>query len=81
MEFVGIVVGLEMQKTALVQVKRLAVHPLYKKRIRKAKKYKVQDDLGVGVGDVVKIESCRPISKDKHFKIKEVIGKGRSTKK
>lgn len=75
MEFVGKVVGLGMQKTAVVQIERLVAHPLYKKRIRKAKKYKAHDDLGVGVGDVVKIESCRPISKDKHFKIKEVIGK------
>jgi small subunit ribosomal protein S17 len=75
MEFVGKVVGLGMQKTAVVQIERLVVHPLYKKRIRKAKKYKAHDDLGVSVGDVVKIESCRPISKDKHFKIKEVIGK------
>jgi len=75
MELVGKVVSTKMQKTALVEVERLVAHPLYKKRIRKVKKYQVHDDLEVKVGDKVKIESCRPVSKNKHFKIKEVIGK------
>ena len=75
MEFVGRVVSTKMQKTALVQVDRLAAHPLYKKRIRKITRFKTHDPLGVKVGDVVKVESCRPISRDKHFRIKEAIGK------
>jgi len=75
MEFVGKVVGKKMQDTATVQINRLVAHPLYKKRVRRKTKFKTHDTLGVKVGDVVKIESCRPISKEKHFKIKEVVGK------
>jgi small subunit ribosomal protein S17 len=76
MEFIGKVVSTKMQKTALVQVEHLVPHPLYKKRIRRINKFKAHDELGVKVGDTVKIKSCRPVSKDKHFKIKEVLGNG-----
>ena len=74
MELVGKVVGTKLQKTTLVEVEDLVTHPLYKKRVRKSKKYQVHDEFGVKIGDKVKIESCRPISKNKHFRIKEVIG-------
>lgn len=70
----GIVVSNKMQKTAVVKVTRKAPHKLYKKIIKKSKKYKA--DLGnfsVSVGDRVKIKQTRPLSKDKNFKIIEVI--------
>lgn len=75
MEFVGYVVGKKMEKTALVQVERLVTHPLYKKRTRKTKKYKVHDEIGTKIGDKVIFISSKPISKDKRFIIKEIVKK------
>lgn len=75
MEFVGKVVSTKMNKTAAVKIERVVVHPLYKKRIRRTKIYKAHDELGVKVGDKVKIISSRPTSKDKNFKIAHVIEK------
>ena len=75
MAFVGHVVGKKMEKTALVQVERLVTHPLYKKRTRKTKKYKVHDEIGVREGDRVIFISSKPISKDKRFVIKEIVKK------
>ncbi len=75
MEFVGHVVGKKMEKTALVQVERLVTHPLYKKRTRKTKKYKVHDEIGTKIGDKVIFISSKPISKDKRFIIKEIVKK------
>lgn len=75
MEFVGHVIGKKMEKTALVQVERLVTHPLYKKRTRKTKKYKVHDEIGTKIGDKVIFISSRPISKDKRFIIKEIVKK------
>jgi len=72
--FNGIVVSVKMNKTAVVEVTRRTPHPLYKKLLKRSKKYKV--DMGeskITVGDRVKITQTRPISKDKHFKIMEVI--------
>lgn len=73
MEFIGKVVSTKMEKTAVVVVERLVSHPLYKKKIHRSKKFSAHDELGVSVGDKVKIESIRPVSKNKHFKIVEVL--------
>jgi len=73
MEFIGRVVGTKMKNTAVVEVERLKIHPLYKKRIKIKKKQKVNDTIGVKIGNFVRIKSSRPISKDKHFEIIEVI--------
>ena len=75
MEFIGKVIGKKMEKTATVQVERVVTHPLYKKRTRKTKNYKVHDELGAKPGDKVIFVSSRPISKDKRFIIKEVVKK------
>ena len=75
MELIGKVISTKMQKTAVVEVKRLVKHPIYKKRIRQKKKLKAHDPIGVRLGDVVKIISSKPISKEKRFKIDEVISK------
>ena len=66
---VGKVVSAKMEKTATVSVDRIVVHAIYKKRFRKSKKYHVQDDLGVKVGDVVKFAASKPYSKLKRWKI------------
>lgn len=66
----GKIVSLKMQKTAVVEVERKIVHPLYKKVLRRSKKYKADTgDLTLNVGDVVTIQQTRPISKDKNFKV------------
>lgn len=66
----GKVVSTKMAKTVVVQVERQHVHPLYKKFITRTKRYKAHnDDSGVKMGDIVRIISTRPISKEKHYKI------------
>jgi len=71
----GVVTSTKMAKTATVLVERFKVHPLYKKRIKVKKKYHAHDEIGVKVGDRVRIQECRPMSKTKRFKIIEVIKK------
>lgn len=70
----GKVVSLKMQNTVVVQVERKVAHPLYKKLMKRSKKFKA-DTAGIElvVGDKVKIISTKPISKDKYFKVLEVI--------
>lgn len=75
MELIGKVVGTKINKTALVEIERLTPHPLYKKRLKKTKKFQAHDEIGVKIGDKVKIVSSRPISRSKHFKVSEVIEK------
>lgn len=72
--FEGIVISTKMQKTVIVEVMRKVAHPLYKKLLKRNKKYKV-DNTGFSVseGDRVKIVETKPISKDKHFKILKIL--------
>lgn len=66
----GVVVSDKMDKTVTVKVERRFKHPLYKKYIRKSKKYAAHDEGNViKVGDVVKIRECRPLSKRKTWEI------------
>jgi small subunit ribosomal protein S17 len=66
----GVVVSDKMDKTAVVLVNRFVQHPKYKKYIKQGKKYKAHNETNEHhVGDKVIIEECRPMSKDKHFKI------------
>jgi len=70
----GKIVSIKMQKTAVVEVTRKSPHPLYKKLIKVDKKYKVDTgELVLNVGDRVKIGEVSPISKDKKFKVLEVL--------
>ncbi|MEA2020493.1 MAG: 30S ribosomal protein S17 [Patescibacteria group bacterium] len=69
----GKVISDKMDKTVVVEVMRTYHHPRYKKRVEKHKKYKAHDSLGAKVGDVVQIEECRPLSKDKHFKVIRIL--------
>jgi small subunit ribosomal protein S17 len=72
----GIVVSDKMEKTAVVNVERTVQHPLYKKTVRKSKKYKIHDEENVcGIGDQVRLIECKPISKDKCWRLLEVIRK------
>ncbi len=66
----GIVISDKMDKTIVVLVSRLKEHPKYKKRYKITKKYKVHDpENKYKIGDKVSFIECRPISKDKHFKL------------
>jgi len=63
-----------MQKTVVVEMERDRKHPLYKKRILRTKNFKVHnEDSSVKVGDMVRIEQTKPISKEKHWKVVEVV--------
>ncbi len=66
----GVVVSDTMNKTAVVLVSRYVKHPKYKKYIKKSKKFKAHDEKKeYKKGDKVIIQECRPISKDKHWKV------------
>ncbi|MCT4574713.1 MAG: 30S ribosomal protein S17 [Alphaproteobacteria bacterium] len=66
----GEVVSDKADKTVTVLVTRQVMHPLYKKFVKKSKKYSAHDeDNSCKVGDVVRIEECAPISKKKKFKV------------
>ncbi|MBI2113295.1 MAG: 30S ribosomal protein S17 [Candidatus Wildermuthbacteria bacterium] len=66
----GIVVSDKMAKTIVVQVKTLKEHPKYKRRFWTSKKYKAHDEKKeYKIGDEVKIQECRPISKEKSWTV------------
>ena len=66
----GVVVSDKMDKTVTVQVERRFKHTLYKKFIRRSKKYAAHDETNaVKVGDLVKIQECRPMSKRKKWEV------------
>lgn len=71
--FIGKVISVPSDKTAKVAVERVVLHPIYKKRLKRIKKYLVHDEFGVKEGDSVKFITCKPMSKLKKWKITEVI--------
>lgn len=72
---VGRVVSVKMEKTAVVLVESKKTHPIYGKSFVHTKKYLVDDQFAVSLGDVVIFEKVAPISKRKHWKITKVLGK------
>lgn len=71
---VGIVVSDKMDKTIVVQIVRKAKHPLYGKTVKITKKYKAHDEENVAkIGDKVLIAETRPLSKDKTWRLVEVV--------
>lgn len=76
-EKVGRVVSNKMHKTVVVEVETLKRHPLYGRILRRHKKFKAHDEGNTcNIGDMVRIVDCRPISKDKHFRVVEILNKG-----
>lgn len=74
----GTIVSDKMNKTVTVLVERKVKHPLYGKIIRLSKKYHAHDENNeFGMGDVVVIEECRPISKTKAWRVARLIEKAR----
>ncbi|WP_179948327.1 30S ribosomal protein S17 [Corynebacterium liangguodongii] len=74
----GYVVSDKMDKTIVVEVEDRKSHALYGKIVRTTKRVKAHDeDNTAGVGDLVIIEETRPLSKDKHFRLFEIVEKAR----
>ena len=79
-ELVGKVVSNKMQKTVVVSVENYKHHPRYEKQILKTRKFQAHDaNDKCKIGDVVRIQECPPISKQKHFQVLEIIGSERDT--
>ena len=77
-ERVGVVVSDKMQKTIVVQIQQKARHPFYGKVVSKASKFKVHDEKNQAkTGDRVRILETRPLSKDKHWRLVEILSHGR----
>lgn len=73
---IGVVVSDKMDKTVVVAVESVTKHSLYKKIIRHTKKYKAHDEKNeCRVGDKVRIEETRPLSKEKHWRVTQIIEK------
>jgi small subunit ribosomal protein S17 len=79
--FIGEVLSKKMAKTATVLVERMVIHPIYKKRVKKSKKYQVQDELGSEVGQKVRFVASKPYSKTKKWKITEIVERLATAKK
>ena len=75
---IGSVVSDKMDKTVVVAVETFVTHPLYKKQIRKTTKFKAHDENNeCGVGDIVKIMETRPLSKDKRWRVVNIVEKAK----
>ena len=75
---VGVVVSDKMDKTIVVAVKDSVQHPLYKKILKRTKKFKAHDENNTcGIGDRVKVMETRPLSKDKRWRVVEIIEKAK----
>ena len=73
-ERVGVVVSDKMDKTVTVAAARTIQHPLYKKSIKRTKKFKAHDETNdCHVGDTVRIRETRPLSKSKRWRVIEVV--------
>ncbi len=75
-ELVGKVVSNKMQKTVVVAIENRFPHPKYEKQMVKTRKFKAHDENNkCGIGDKVRIQECRPLSKDKTWEVVEIIEK------
>lgn len=73
---IGTVLSNKMRKTIVVEVENMTAHPLYKKTVKKSKKYKVHDEKNeCSIGDKVEIMETRPLSKDKYFRLLRIVEK------
>jgi small subunit ribosomal protein S17 len=73
---VGVVTSNKMEKTVVVMVHRLVLHPVYKKYVRKRKKFKAHDEQNqCHMGDKVLLIETRPLSREKRWRVKEVLGR------
>lgn len=74
----GVVVSDKMDKTIVVRTERLVKHPVFHKYVRRHDKYKVHDEQNeCGIGDTVLIMESRPISRDKRWRVLEILAKAK----
>ena len=75
---IGQVVSDKMDKTIVVAIEDSVQHPLYKKILKRTYKLKAHDEKNeCGIGDTVKVMECRPLSKDKRWRLVEIIEKAK----
>lgn len=75
---VGKVVSDKMDKTIVVAVQTVAKHPVYKKQVKSTNKFKAHDENNeCGIGDTVKIMETRPLSKEKRWRLIEIVEKAK----
>ena len=74
----GVVVSDKMDKTIVVEIRTRVKHPLYGKIMNRTKKFKVHDEKNeCGIGDTVRVMETRPLSKDKRWRLVEIIEKAK----
>jgi small subunit ribosomal protein S17 len=79
-ERVGFVVSARMHKTVVVSVERVVRHPKYKKYLRRRTKVKAHDERNESaVGDRVLIVECRPLSRDKRWRVSRILERAKTT--
>ncbi|KAI8140165.1 30S ribosomal protein S17 [Fennellomyces sp. T-0311] len=79
--FFGMVTSTSMSKTVKVKVTRSKLHPIVMKTIKTHKNYLAHDENQLcKLGDVVRIEACRPLSKQKHFSVAEIVRSANASK-
>ena len=75
---IGIVTSDKMDKTVVVTIQDRVKHPLYSKIVDRSEKYKAHDENNeCGIGDKVQIMECRPLSKDKNWRVVKIIEKAK----
>ena len=75
---VGVVVSDKMDKTVVVAIKERVKHPLYGKIVNRTKTFKAHDEQNeCGIGDTVRIVETRPLSKEKHWRVVEIVKKAK----
>ena len=75
---VGKVVSDKMDKTIVVAIADRVAHPLYKKTVKRTYKLKAHDENNeCGIGDTVRVMECRPLSKDKRWRLVEIVEKAK----
>ncbi len=73
-ERVGVIVSDKMEKTVVVAVEALVIHPLYGKRMRRTKRYKAHDEANeCRMGDRVRIMETRPLSREKRWRVTDIL--------
>jgi small subunit ribosomal protein S17 len=72
---VGVVSSDKMQKTVLVRVDRLVLHPKYRRYVRRTSQFMAHDELGSTIGDKVRIIETRPLSARKRWRVVEILQK------
>jgi small subunit ribosomal protein S17 len=78
-ERMGLVISDRMHKTVIVSVERTVMHPRYKKYLRRRTKVKAHDEHQSHVGDRVLIVECRPLSRDKRWRVSRILVRAKTT--